>query len=334
MDMARWILTLFAVLDVGSAFAEEAGPRLSLPVMCRLGEACFIQSYVDVDPGPGVRDYACGGATYDGHNGTDFRLQSAAQSADGVAVVAAADGRVKGTRDGMADIFAGEVGKDALRGRECGNGVVVDHGRGWETQYCHLRHGSIAVKTGDAVRRGQRLGEIGYSGLADFSHLHLSLRRRGEIIDPFSGRPQNGDCRPDAGGVHGLWEESAAEALQYAGSRFLSAGFAAAAPDLDDLERNHAQQKPDGASAQLVFFARLLNLRAGDRIRIAVKGPENFEVETSSPPLDRNKASYLVYAGKRRTLPAWPPGRYEAHAQLVRDDKILAEMRDHLVLAE
>jgi hypothetical protein len=86
------------------AFAGSAGPlcagqiELALPIACEVGQTCLIQNYVDHDPSGNARDYACGGQTYDGHNGIDIRLPSMAQQRAGVAVRAAADGVVRRTR--------------------------------------------------------------------------------------------------------------------------------------------------------------------------------------------------------------------------------------------
>lgn len=332
-----WATSTLLMITCGNAALAESpvrGTRLSLPIACEVGKTCFIQSYVDVDPGPGVRDYACGSATYDAHNGTDLRLNSASQSDQGVAVLASAEGTVKGTRDGMQDIFAKQLGKEALQGRECGNGVVVDHGGGWETQYCHMRRGSIAVKSGDKVQRGQRLGDVGYSGMADFAHLHLTLRHNGEIIDPFSGSAQNAECTSNSPAAHGLWDESAAKALEYVSSQFMAASFTASLPELNELERDHAETEPNAKSDQLIFFARLMNLRAGDSIRVAIKGPAGFDTEKTSQPLDHNKATYMIYAGKRRTLRSWPGGRYEGEAQLLRGGSVISEMRAETMISD
>src|ERR687895_2961045 len=57
-----------------SSEAPPPGPRLVLPVACRIGAGCEVQNYVDLDPGPGVRDYRCGRRGYDKHGGVDIRL--------------------------------------------------------------------------------------------------------------------------------------------------------------------------------------------------------------------------------------------------------------------
>jgi murein DD-endopeptidase MepM/ murein hydrolase activator NlpD len=53
----------------------------------------------------------------------------------GVEVRAAASGVVRATRDGMLDVNLREIGPETIRGREGGNGVVIDHDGGWTTQY-------------------------------------------------------------------------------------------------------------------------------------------------------------------------------------------------------
>src|SRR3954469_21370580 len=126
-----------------------AAPELGLPIACDIGSSCIVQNYVDRDAGPAARDYRCGFLTYDGHKGTDVRVSDRARYKDGVAVLAAAPGRVRAVRDGMAD-------GERVAGREAGNSVVIQHGDGWETQYAHLRRGSVAVRAGDRVEAGGR----------------------------------------------------------------------------------------------------------------------------------------------------------------------------------
>jgi murein DD-endopeptidase MepM/ murein hydrolase activator NlpD len=137
------------------AVAPAAALELSLPVDCTIGTDCAVQHYFDRDAGDGTADYMCGHQTYDGHDGLDIRVPDLAAMARGVAVIAAAPGTVRATRDGMADVNVAEAGFESVANVECGNGVMVDHDGGWATQYCHLKEGSIAVRRGDRVERYQ-----------------------------------------------------------------------------------------------------------------------------------------------------------------------------------
>lgn len=66
----------------------------------------------------------------------------------------------------------------------CGRTVVVDHGRGLHSTYCHLA--DYAVAAGERVERGQRLGGVGASGRVTGSHLHLAVDLQGRPVDPLS----------------------------------------------------------------------------------------------------------------------------------------------------
>lgn len=71
-----------------------------------------------------------------------------------------------------------------------GNYIVIDHGNGLLTVYCHL--GSRAVSVGQVVEMGQYIGTMGMSGYATGVHLHFSFYRekfytgRGMSLDPLS----------------------------------------------------------------------------------------------------------------------------------------------------
>ncbi len=172
-------------------FAEDL--KLSLPIKCHIGETCFIQQYMDVDPGSKAQDYRCGNAVYNKHSGTDIRLRTLEDARRGVEVLAAAPGKVLRTRDAAPDrIVATQSDRDAFQNVFCGNGLIIDHGDGWQTQYCHLRRGSLRVKAGDMVERGTPLGLVGYSGLAQFPHLHLTVYRDKIRTDPLTGSAADG----------------------------------------------------------------------------------------------------------------------------------------------
>lgn len=330
------IRILAVALCLASAAALAAGareaPLLALPVACDPGRDCFIQHHVDIDPSAGVRDFACGTASYEGHDAVDIRVLSAAAARRGVSVIAAADGRVLRLRDGMADAFSREIGRRAVSERECGNAVVVAHAGGLETQYCHLLQGSVQVRQGQAVARGHVLGQIGYSGAADFAHVHFTVRMNGRIVDPFSGRPggrdaaPGGDCRSaGAGDGNSLWEPGTAARLPYRASEIIQAGFTSAIPKWEDLERDHEHVASVAAtSPQLLLYARTINLGAGDTLRFRIDGPGDLVVLQASEPPGRQKAIAVTAAGRRLDAARWPAGRYQGTIEIRRDGRTIA----------
>ncbi len=202
----RWIAALVLVPALtGAAMAAPPAIQLHLPLACQPGQSCFIQQYFDHDPGPGEKDYRCGSMTYQGHDGSDFRIPTMAAQRAGVAVLAAADGTVTALRDGMADVSVAVTGSAAVAGRECGNGVILSHPGGWQTQYCHMAKGSVRVIRGQAVKAGDALGKVGESGDAAFPHLHLNVIKDGTKVDPFAFGAPPGACRAGAS----LWAPEA-----------------------------------------------------------------------------------------------------------------------------
>ena len=316
------ILLLAAVLPVPAAAFE-----LNLPIACTPGIDCVIQSYVDRDPGPGAVDYLCGSQSYDGHKGTDFRVPSMLAMMQGVSVLAAADGVVTGIRDEMPDVLLDRDNPGAVEGRECGNGLVIDHGDGWETQYCHMKKGSVAVSPGTAVKAGDVLGEVGLSGNTEFPHLHLSVRKDGTVVDPFlpTDTTETLTC-PSPGDATGLWSDAATEDLIYRPAFVLTAGFANAALELDEVESGTLDDITlTVASPALVFYGLAIGLDAGDIQVLAVVGPDNEEfVSDRLEPLDRAKAQYFAFAGKAKRETPWPAGTYLGRYSVVRDGKEIA----------
>ena len=67
-----------------------------------------------------------------------------------------------------------------------GNYIIIDHGNGYQTVYGHLKNGSLAVKAGDRVRQGQKIGIMGSTGRSTGPHLHFEIRTGGGNRDPLT----------------------------------------------------------------------------------------------------------------------------------------------------
>ena len=300
---------------IGAGFATFAAMRaaaaldLALPVDCTLGDTCYIQQFFDHDTGPEWADFTCGSLAYDGHDGTDFAVPSRKDMAAGVPVLAAANGRVKGTRDGVEDFIP------AQDGRECGNGVVLDHGNGWETQYCHLRMGSVRVQTGDMVAVGTPLGLIGQSGMAAFPHLHLGVRKDGVAIDPFAPNATHScDSAHSTQGREDLWQDD----LAYVAGGIIGAGFATEVPEFDTIKAglDSPTTLPSDAPA-LVLWVYMFGARAGDAVLFDITGPDGAVI-TERNLLDRTQALVFRAVGRKSRGTAWPSGAYTGTAKMMR----------------
>jgi murein DD-endopeptidase MepM/ murein hydrolase activator NlpD len=317
----RWPLRCLALISLCLVAGIDANAEefisLALPIRCQPGVSCFFQNYVDHDISDRVRDYRCGGRSYDGHDGTDIRIRNQEIQIQGVDVLAAAAGRVIGGRNDMADVSIRTAGKAAISGKECGNGVLIEHADGWQTQYCHMAKDSVRVKPGDQVTTGQPIGLVGLSGDTEFFHLHFTVRYRGKAVDPFAyGAPEN-----SCGGGRSLWAASLGDQLQYRPREIIDYGFAGVAPTMELIESGEIGRHPVASGSDaFVAYVRTIGLQAGDQQTLEVQGPGGASMPTNNlPALDRDKAQFLVIAGKKRTGAAWPAGRYTATYRVTRD---------------
>jgi murein DD-endopeptidase MepM/ murein hydrolase activator NlpD len=94
------------------------------------------------------------------HSGIDIGVGS------GTPIRAAMSGRV--IVAGWSDVY--------------GNYVVVSHHSGYRTLYGHMS--LIRVKNGEFVSTGQRLGDVGSTGLSTNPHLHFTVYKNGVTVNP------------------------------------------------------------------------------------------------------------------------------------------------------
>jgi lipoprotein NlpD len=161
-----------SVRPVAPAGRVENRPLDGRPVAAAASAPAASAASVPAPPAPakdGDEDLAwvwpAGGAVATGFDeGKNKGLAISGKAGD--PVLAAADGRV---------VYAGS----GLRGY--GNLVIVKHNATYLTAYAHNQ--TLLVKEDQAVRRGQKIAEMGSSD-AERVQLHFEIRRQGKPIDP------------------------------------------------------------------------------------------------------------------------------------------------------
>jgi murein DD-endopeptidase MepM/ murein hydrolase activator NlpD len=96
----------------------------------------------------------------------------------GAEVIAVADGVIREARDGVVDnppLFEPGPPANVELPAVGGNYVVLQLAGTILVHYAHLQQGSVAVRTGQRIRRGQLLGRVGNSGNTNGAHLHFNV---------------------------------------------------------------------------------------------------------------------------------------------------------------
>jgi urea transporter/murein DD-endopeptidase MepM/ murein hydrolase activator NlpD len=87
-------------------------------------------------------------------------------------VIAPADGLISNIYDGVEDNKPGDINTV----KNWGNSIVIQHTEYLYSQMSHLKRGSIKVKKGDYVRKGDLLALVGNSGHSPFPHVHFQIQ--------------------------------------------------------------------------------------------------------------------------------------------------------------
>jgi len=95
-------------------------------------------------------------------------------------VIAVSDGVVVAAADGTADSTptlerSSENSNQPDVASVAGNSATIEVGPGCYAHYVHLQSGSLRVKAGDRVRKGEVIGALGNSGNSTGPHLHFQV---------------------------------------------------------------------------------------------------------------------------------------------------------------
>lgn len=90
-------------------------------------------------------------------------------------VLAVAGGTVVASRNDLPEQVPGSLPKDLPIDEADGNFVIQDIGNGAYVLYAHMQPGSVKMKSGATVKRGDVLGQVGNTGNTSAPHLHLHV---------------------------------------------------------------------------------------------------------------------------------------------------------------
>jgi len=325
--LAGSVLAALALLGPSAALAERAPFQLELPIQCPEGQRCPIETHFDHDPGPGIKDFACGSVTRNGHSGVDFRVEDLTAVAQGVPVVAAAPGTVTTIRNDVRDHSPFDFDHEEARTSSvCGNRVIVEYDSQWSTHYCHLREGPSPVKVGQKVEPGDLLGYVGMSGMTNYPHLHFNVLYEppGQRldIDPFAPEGLGDVCSADIS--RSMWSPAALAQLAYASPALINIGFADGVVTNRGIENGSYKGKEIGPEAPaIVLYARTIGLIPGDVQRMTVLSPDGTVlVEQETDPLTRPDLQAFLFTGRKLRGARWPAGTYIGFYEVLRGGEV------------
>lgn len=309
------ILTIFlAGACIYAQQPQQSKFQLQFPVKCQINKDCWIVNYVDDDSSTNWHDYKNGRETYNGHTGTDIAIKDISKMKQGIDVVAAAGGFVIATRDGMPDKNALSQDLSQLQNIACGNRVAIKHTGGWITDYCHMKNGSIKVKKGDIVTTGQKLGEIGMSGLTEFPHLHINVQQGNQFYDPFTGH-----ARYTRGAISPLWSASIFQQLAYKPLVVYNVGISDEIPSLLNIRNEkYKSNQLSSNSNMIILWIDAFHVELNDSIDVLVKAPNGTPFIKQHILIDKPNAKKLLYLGRRVPQNGFTKGNYNVQISFKR----------------
>ena len=309
---------------------QEKLIELSFPVACNIGQDCFVQKYVDhFEEKDVIKDYKCQmHRSSDNHKGTDIRVIDAIDIEKGVPILSIADGVVIKKRDGIDDKFVtNKEEADKVNSFGYGNVLVIKHNHGYNSLYAHMKKGSLIPEIGDKVYKGQKIAEMGISGLTEFPHLHFEILHNDKILDPFTGTQRKNDC--DISTINNLWaKEDYKKLIDSQDARIVKTGFSTT-QDIDKYKVMHGEYdnidiKQD--DEKILFWTYIMLPELADKALITLYDPRNKVISREEYNFKKSFATFFQYIGKKKKKDElWQEGNYRGEVQLIRNGQIISK---------
>ncbi len=308
-------------------FSHESNPpvELEFPVSCRLEENCRVVNYPDLNPTKDIKDYKNRKITYDGNKGTDIAVQSFMDLKNGVAILAAQDGKVIFVRNTIEDNYPFGLRDNDKDTPFCGNFVLIEHNNGWKTAYCHLKKDSITVKPGDFTPQGKQIGEMGLSGQTGFPHLYFAVLHHKSYFDPFSGQELTGKSEKKE--YKPFWSVSAAEKLKYRDVIITNTGISIEDPTLYSIRQGKYEKiEIMNEEPEIFIWVHGFHFKKNDLIKITLQNPDQKIILDDFTRINSDQMEGLISFKKPKEDKTWLPGVYTGKIKYIKPDlKLLYE---------
>jgi len=308
--------------------------ELTFPLKCDVGSDCYLQYYVDHDLGSNIKDYQCGKRSTPNQKGTSIRVADTNVMIKGFEVLAASAGKVVAIQNNIPDQVLTDEAKKNLQGQECGNNVVLDHGSGWQTRYCHMMRSSVIVTPGESVSSGQALGLLGLSGFTTYPHLEFFVIREDQFIDPFYPEENVGECGQTD---NSLWENI--NSLPYHDSKVISSGFSDSVPALNQVVLgSHHPAFLSRSIKRLAFWIQVIGARKDDIHSIIIYNQHSQIIaESSNNVLGVDQSVGILSIVHELTSGNLAPGLYKGSflaERVIKGKKMIIEQHDNQIVLQ
>mgnify|MGYP003385809337 FL=1 len=308
---------------------------MAFPLVCEPGRTCWILNYPDIDADPAkAQDYSCGPSAAEGDSFLRIGLADATAIPLDMMVLAAQGGVVKDANDGISDRVIASRKQLAAGSLNCGNGIVIDHGMGLQSAYCHLRKGSIKVKKGDRVMKGQVIASAGQSGLATWPQLGFAILKSGYMVDPVTGNTSAEGCGFKERPIIALPPEF----MSYQPAAIVSMGFSISPADREAIALGGAPRFAtiNREERTINLWAMVLGIHTGDEVDIRIRDPRGRTFQNQNFVADKDYDRLPVNVGRDRGYVGWRQGTYVGEVKVTRslNNRPIETVRQVTVIVE